>query len=240
MLQVAEMVKIPPIQLPEPNTFKNCTINSVSSWPRDATPGIWLTTVVLPSNPASSSSGSRNEKKLAITSDRTKLIMSVINLAGLGVARAGRPNSSYKHRCRFLRGSDSSTIRGRRAIALRLAENLNRSQKSGGDRQESLIEVAMHRNVSGENQGNEPIHPQSHLYITPDSFSETLDFACASRTQNQGFQKNCPECIQISPSTAFGLKLPRLTTVDEAKFTTHSAKHPQQQVGIRDTGTRGK
>jgi len=28
---------------------------------------------------------------------------------------------------------------------------------------------------------------------TPDSFSETLDFACATRTQNQGFQKNCPE-----------------------------------------------
>jgi hypothetical protein len=32
------------------------------------------------------------------------------------------------------------------------------------------------------------------LDITPDSFSETLDFACASYTQNQGFQKNCQEC----------------------------------------------
>jgi len=33
--------------------------------------------------------------------------------------------------------------------------------------------------------------------ITLDSFSETLDFACASRTQNQGFQKNCPECCEL-------------------------------------------
>jgi len=32
-----------------------------------------------------------------------------------------------------------------------------------------------------------------HDIKTPDSFSETLDFACATRTQNQGFQKNCPE-----------------------------------------------
>jgi hypothetical protein len=32
--------------------------------------------------------------------------------------------------------------------------------------------------------------------VGSDSFSESIDFACASRRQNQYFQKNCPEyCI---------------------------------------------
>lgn len=41
---------------------------------------------------------------------------------------------------------------------------------------------------------------QIELFInTPDSFSETLGFVCASRTQNQGFQKNHPEQYYVSP-----------------------------------------
>jgi len=32
---------------------------------------------------------------------------------------------------------------------------------------------------------------------TLDDFSESLDFACASRTQNQGFQKNRPNQCSI-------------------------------------------
>jgi len=51
-----------------------------------------------------------------------------------------------------------------------------------------------------------PIMPAYIGIMTPDSFFETLDFACASCPQNQGFQKNCPECWESSHRNYYGVR----------------------------------
>jgi hypothetical protein len=48
-----------------------------------------------------------------------------------------------------------------------------------------------------EYEAAEKIAAASHQYLR--HFSETLDFACASRTQNQGFQKNGEHIYHIEP-----------------------------------------
>jgi len=40
--------------------------------------------------------------------------------------------------------------------------------------------------------------PDNVQLISSDSFSESVDIACASRTQYQHFQKNCPECCNFN------------------------------------------
>jgi len=54
----------------------------------------------------------------------------------------------------------------------------------GNEGKQGYPPVSMERFKVSLNQKDIPF-----IFITPDSFSETPDFACASYTQNQGFQK---------------------------------------------------